>query len=438
MTIKTVAHPDLVPTITPIEQCPRHEPGTGTCWQRDTLMQITRDWGKLSRHMGWYDYEPGFLVDGGVPIPATTRLRKELPLIHRYGVRAVYTQVQASAVNCGPNFYLRARLYWDVNADVDAILHDYFAKLYGPAAGSVRAWWDELEKMMHAPEGGHQHEDEIIKCIYPIEKVRALEQHVRRAEVSAEGAEEAVRKRVQGVRFAFENLVAYLEMRQAEDDGDFAQAAELGRRLLAMRKQIREVDIYLYNVGDLDRPHEDGNHQTGGWIRQNDGRAACIDGTAGDLVAMLPDRWRFMADPENRGVSEQWFDPATGVSAWKTLRTTRIWEVQGLEDGAGRGYDGIGWYRIETAVPATFKGRPLKLNFGGVYGKVNVWVNGRFSGYRPFGIPWWKNGYNRSFDIDVSDAVDPGRLNTIVVRVDNGNEWGGIYRRVFLWSPREE
>ena len=141
---------------------------------------------------------------------------------------------------------------------------------------------------------------------------------------------------------------------------------------------------------------------------------------------MLPDRWRFLADRMDRGVIRQWFYPGTDISDWRTLRTTRIWEGQGLEDEAGRGYDGIDWYRIGAAVSATFRGRPVKHNFDGVFGRVNVWVNGRFRGYRPFDIPWWRNDCNRSFDIDVSDAIDPARINTIVVRVDNGNEWGGI------------
>ncbi len=437
--VGVLPHPDLVPTVTPIEQCPRHVPFSGSCWQRDTLMRITEQWGKRLKHMGWYDYEPGFLVDGGVPIPATARLRKEIPLIYQYGVRAMYTQVQASAANCGPNFYLRTRLLWNVDADVDAMLDDYFAKLYGrPAGKSVQAYWNALERMMAAPKGGHQHEDEIIKYIYPIEKIRTLDRHIIRAERLTENSDDSTRNRVRGMRFAHDNLMTYLRMRQAEDESRFADAAGLTRQMLTMRKAIRDVDVYLYKFGDLDRNSEDADHLANGWLRQNEGRAACIDGTQGQLVATLPDVWRFKIDPHGEGIVDQWFEPDHNHAGWRTMRTTRIWEVQGLEDSMGRGYNGVGWYRTKVRVPEKFAGQPINLNFGGVFGKLQVYVNGQFAGYRPFRIPWWKNGYNQSFDIDVTDAIKPGETNTIVVRVDNDHDWGGIYRRVFLWSPREE
>ena len=43
------------------------------------------------------------------------------------------------------NLYVAARLYWDVNQDVDAILADFFQAYYGPAAGAMRAFVDHAE-----------------------------------------------------------------------------------------------------------------------------------------------------------------------------------------------------------------------------------------------------------------------------------------------------
>ena len=90
----------------------------------------------------------------------------------------------------------------------------------------------------------------------------------------------------------------------------------------------------------------------------------------------------------------------------------------------------------EADVPPEFAGRSIQLNFGGVFGRLHVWVNGRFVSYRPFKLPWWYGKACENFDIDATDAVRAGATNTIVIRVDNEIEWGGIYRRVFLWSPR--
>ena len=44
------------------------------------------------------------------------------------------------------NIYLTARLYWDVEQDVDALLADYCAKFYGPAAKEMKAVTEFCEK----------------------------------------------------------------------------------------------------------------------------------------------------------------------------------------------------------------------------------------------------------------------------------------------------
>ncbi len=425
-------HPALAPLIAPIEQCPRHAPYSGECWQRDMLFDAVKQWCRLSNKVFFRDYEPGFLVDGGVPIPCVTRVRKEVPMLRDFGLRGFLHQSQCTLMNQGPNLYIMAKLMWDADADVDALLDDYYAKLFGPAAQPVRRYWDALETMMaHGPE--HQHEDEIIKSIYPIEKVRALARHIERAETLAPSG--IIAQRVQVIRYSYDNLMLYLSMREAEDDAKFARAAELAQKMLALHRQVDELHTVLYKFGDLDRVTEEAGHLTKGWIRQNKARAAMIDGTEGQLVAMLPVTWAFRTDPHDEGVTRRWFAPDADVADWRQIKVTRIWEVQGLEDKLGHGYDGIGWYRIKADVPARFGNRRIMLNFGGVHGEMIVWVNGRFVEHRPYRDPWWTHPYNANFDIDVTGVIEPGRDNTIVIRVDNDFEWGGLYRRVFLWAP---
>ena len=335
-------------------------------------------------------------------------------------------------MNTGPNMFIRARLFWDADAPVDGLLDDYYTNMFGPSAESVRRYWDVLEQLMHHGPG-HAHEDEILKVIYPIEKIRPLEAQVREAEAKADT--ELIRRRVLAIRFSYDNLMLYLEMRLAEDEGRFADAARSARRMLDLHLNIEQVDPVFYKIGDLDRGTEDSPHLTGGWVRQNEARAGRTGGTQGQLVALLPDEWQFRTDPHQEGILYRWFDPDLDTGDWGRIRTTRIWEVQGYEDELGHGYDGIGWYRTRIEIPESFTGRPVQINFGGVFGKMQVWIEGRFVAYRPFALPWWRNGYNDTFDIDASSALTPGRPHTIVIRVDNKHEWGGIFRRVFLWSP---
>ena len=43
--------------------------------------------------------------------------------------------------------YQMARLLWDVDGDCEALWKDYFARRYGPAAGTMRRFYESLEKM---------------------------------------------------------------------------------------------------------------------------------------------------------------------------------------------------------------------------------------------------------------------------------------------------
>ncbi len=53
------------------------------------------------------------------------------------------------------NLYLAARLYWDVDQDLDALLADYYTGYYGPAAAAMRAFIEHAEaNWMHMGTDG--------------------------------------------------------------------------------------------------------------------------------------------------------------------------------------------------------------------------------------------------------------------------------------------
>jgi beta-galactosidase len=90
----------------------------------------------------------------------------------------------------------------------------------------------------------------------------------------------------------------------------------------------------------------------------------------------------------------------------------------------------IGWYRRVFDIPKSDLGRKLSIQFDGVFRDSMVALNGHFlgrnmSGYAPFSY-------------DVTDFVNYGAANVLVVRVDatQGEGWfyegAGIYRHVWL------
>jgi len=90
----------------------------------------------------------------------------------------------------------------------------------------------------------------------------------------------------------------------------------------------------------------------------------------------------------------------------------------------------IGWYRKTFEIPSSDLGKRISIEFDGIFRDSEVWLNGH---------PIWhhESGYT-SFGVDITDYVNYGKENIIVVRADaTGHElWSyegaGIYRHVWL------
>ena len=118
----------------------------------------------------------------------------------------------------------------------------------------------------------------------------------------------------------------------------------------------------------------------------------------------LSGMWQIAADPDNRGLAEQWYRPGR-------LPTSRPAQVPGeWETALGIDYDGIAWYRRHVAVPPFSGNERVLLRFDAVATEAQVWINGTSAG-RHTG-PW------TPFVLDVTDLVKPGGDAELVVRAD--------------------
>lgn len=130
-------------------------------------------------------------------------------------------------------------------------------------------------------------------------------------------------------------------------------------------------------------------------------------------------------------------------SKWRPLHLPHDWAVElpfvndsDLESHGfkplGRRYPetSVGWYRREFDIPPRDLGRRVSVEFDGAFRSVLAFVNGCFVGRHD-------NGYT-PFVFDVTDLLNYGAKNTIVLRVDAsfGDGWfyegAGLYRHVWL------
>lgn len=73
------------------------------------------------------------------------------------------------------------------------------------------------------------------------------------------------------------------------------------------------------------------------------------------------------------------------------------------------------WYRKEFDVPPDWQNQTITLKFGAANYVADVWLNGEYLGYH--------EGGSTPFAFDATDAIIPGDVNIIAVRVDNPR-WG--------------
>ena len=119
------------------------------------------------------------------------------------------------------------------------------------------------------------------------------------------------------------------------------------------------------------------------------------------------------------------------ASSWETVDLPHDWVVDlpyAAEASHSHGYKtigykypetSVGWYRKTISIPASDFGKHLYLQFDGIFRDARIWVNGFFLGEEP-------SGYVTQV-YDITDYLNYGGENLVVVRVDASLEEGWFY-----------
>ena len=405
--------------------CTIHAYDDPKCWQMQRQGQMIQQWCKLSDKVWMYNYNYTMLVNRGTITPMVHRLRRNMPLLKRWGVIGFHDQDEADWAMSGLTTRLvRARLEWDSKADVDAILEDFYVKWYGRAAAPMKAYYQALEEAFEkAPQ--HGHEDVILRAIYSEPLMAKLDAAIRAGEAATQSDTEKLHLRLE--RLIYDTLREFVAAEKAKREGEFAAAALHTGRQIELQAEMNRITPFM---GWYPYPTYGPE-----WERKRmEAAAAKRGGAEGELVALLPETVRYRTDPFDDGRYERWQERSTDLSQWKTLATTSGWDTQGLQDQKGHPYMGLGWYQFDVSVPESARGNAVFLHGLGILNEAWVWVNGRYAGHRPYLGPW---GRPHTLEMDVSKLLEPGRSNRITIRVlCNWDVWGanGIYERMFLYA----
>ncbi|MBI5090965.1 MAG: DUF4838 domain-containing protein [Candidatus Hydrogenedentes bacterium] len=410
--------------------CTLHSIGESKCWQREIYKGILDRWTRELNCVFIYDYDPGKSLDE-LPFPMLHNFARDFPYFKERNVWGFWTEGQNCWMVTHLNYYARAKLMWNAHADVKTLARDYCERFYGAAANAVEDYIWALEDAVDATPV-HETFGRLMpwQTILTPEVMRRLDDDMVRAQRQAATDPERLHVRVLGL--THDHIRAFLGMEAAAARGDFAGAAAGADRMLAIREETAKVSPSLLP-------------KTPDWCLKNEvcaewykrtyqGLADQMNGVHGELVALLPVRWEFKTDPEDVGVVYQWYLPNSGAP-WDSIDGTLYWDLQGYQDSRGWPYAGKAWYRAQVHVPRVTQGKPVRLTVGGVYNTgVWIWVNGALADHRP------RQDTKTPFDIDVTNYVRPGEMNTVAILVNtitaDRSPRGGLHRRVFLWTPK--
>jgi len=450
-TVQKVAG-NLCGWVTTIRFCRLHGVNNPNCESRQRYKGVVEAWSKLMR-TACYDYNYN-LAEVTVPISKIAYLRDNIPFLKKTGCWGINLESMAAWNLYGPHTYLASRLMWKADADAEAILDDYYAKLCGKAAPHVKSYWERIDKAVREADV-HVGSFYGVHAIWTPDLVKPCEADLDAAAKAAES--DLVRERVALFRSGLENARHYLAVRDAINRCDFAAAKETFDRWLkhmdaAFQKQYNTMGGYKRGYAEwfLRPVIESGLARTTGERK---------------LVLQLPDEWVFRYDPQDAGEKEGFFKETVAPEGWRKVKTysaslneqripeqltwmwyrvrlnvpawqrggVHAWESERVQSQEGfRLFPALTLKRSHPlTLPLSRAAGPLHLWFGEVDGSpTKVWLNGE-----PVGE---FTGARKPSEVEVTGKLLPGKENLLVVKTGHLSiselMLGGIVRPVMLYS----
>ena len=155
--------------------------------QKEEIRNQIKGWSILTKNIMIWDYNVNY-YDYFWYFPNLSYLKDNMKTYQRMGAQYIMKQ---GANNVTPiwhdelHAYVSSKLFWDVDADVNALVKEYVALSFGPGAEKVQAYVDEMEafyedlkaKDFHVRVSGHISEQPYFSAeLYPLAMLQAQEQ----------------------------------------------------------------------------------------------------------------------------------------------------------------------------------------------------------------------------------------------------------------------
>ncbi len=135
--------------------------------------------------------------------------------------------------------------------------------------------------------------------------------------------------------------------------------------------------------------------------------------------------WEFQFDDKNAGLSEKWYVQKAALQKLIVVPYCFQSKLSGIADTS---FHDIMWYRRLFRIPPDWTGRHVRLNFGAVDYRCQVWINGELVGTH--------EGGQTPFTFDITSRLVASGENIIVVRAEDPSTDRSIPRGKQYWEPK--
>lgn len=434
----TRIEPNVMMWLAPIDIDPNHGMDSGKSAPREEYREMLYRWAELMQgRLAIYDYDQGQLVWRDLPNPSHHAFAQDVKHYRKAGILGIGTESRGATATTFCNLFFRGQLMWNPDADVAALLAEFYPKFYGPAAAPMAEYWTAIYSAWENTLVT-EHEYFAAPAVYTPELVARLKSALAKAHSALEPLrtkanlsrnEKLYAERLRFTELSFEVIENYMAMvHAAAGESDYKAAVAAGERGLAAREKLTAMNPTFTTYKNI------GEHGSAWWpgeVEHMRALAALTDGSKGTLVATTPRTWSFRTDPHDTGLARGWAYKEADAN-WQMLNTDLYIQAQNVLHPDGQSYTGHYWYKIALELNTEQITGNVHLMFPGVFNECWIYLNGELVHHRAFTEPWWRNDYKFECDVNLSDKLKAGR-NTITLRGYNPHHFGGMFRRPFLY-----
>ena len=384
--------------------CLRHDIDDPHCPTNVKMKKWIEDWSRRGKVI-FYDYPPtGRHIH--VPTGFFRHYQKLLRFLKRNRVIGLSGESQGVWAGSALFHYIRARLMWDINSNVDQLVKEYCRDLFGDAAGTMLAYFRRYETGLNQHPGHMVWGNWVAK--FDARVIRDMQNLLDKAKKQTD--DELVQLRL---RLAQVSLNTFVLTRIQN-----TPTLQVNPKVFDRYKSLQSRTLSMIRKMNLPYPMA----ATGPFIDQlkKSGYRPPFAALGGKQRLELPKVWRFRTDPKKVGIRQGWpKSPGSSAKPWRDIRVDKFWTDQGIR------YHGAAWYTTTFKAPK-LNDEHLWLLFDMLDGAAMIWVDGRLAGKTP-ASPW-----DKPKAVELTRLVKAGHKHRLVIRVVKNTFAAGINGRVRL------